>query len=301
MIEPTCFGFNSQTAVNNYYQQSLSELTPSKIQQKALAEFSLFVEKLKENGVNVITVKSSLKQKTPDAIFPNNWVSFHENGTVALYPMFAPNRRLERRDDIIQLLKTQYNFKITNIQDYSKQEKNNLFLEGTGSLILDRENKICYAAISERTSLNLVLKFCEDFSYSAVYFTAYQTVKNKRLHIYHTNVMLCIADHYAIVCLDAIDNQLERQKIQDSLLKSGKKIIEISENQVNQFAGNMLQVIGDKTYLVMSTRAYNSLNENQKNTISNFNPILHSNLETIEKIGGGSARCMMAEIFCSLF
>lgn len=298
MIRPVAFRMNEQTAVNNYYQKVLDNLTPESVNAKAVEEFDAFVEKLKNIGVNVIVVNDSLEPDTPDSIFPNNWISFHESGEVVLYPMFAENRRLERREDILDLLEDK-GFVIEDIWDYTSAEEDEYFLEGTGSLILDRANGKAYCALSPRADEGLVIEFCEEFEMDPVIFEAYQTVDGKRELIYHTNVMMCIADTFAVICADAIDDKQERKIVLNNLKSSGKEIIEISEDQVNNFAGNMLQVIGadDERFLIMSTQAYNSLSDKQIKTIEKHNKILHSPLDTIEACGGGSARCMMAEVF----
>ncbi len=297
MIEPIAFKFNKQTASNNYFQKKNDSLSNDKVQANALTEFKALVKKLEEKEVSVLVFKDNDDLNTPDAIFPNNWISFHENKSVVLYPLYAKNRRYERRIDIIDSLRKEHNFSISKILDYSEQEDNAQFLEGTGSLILDRENKICYACLSERTNKELVVKFCEDFSYTPILFNAFQTVNKQRLKIYHTNVIMNIGITYAVVCFDAIDNVDEKEMVRDQLLKSGKDIIEINESQLDQFAGNMLQVMGDQPYLVMSLTAYNSLSKEQISRLESHNPIIYSNLSTIENYGGGSARCMMAEIF----
>lgn len=299
MIEPIAFQFNEQTAINNFYQKKLP-LSAVETHEKALVEFNSLVEKLKDKGVNVIVIKDNDELKTPDSIFPNNWISFHQDRRIVLYPMFAKNRRYERRSDIIEMLRDEHHFYISKIVDYSSFEDDGKYLEGTGSLILDRKNKLCYAAISERTNEELVLKFCADFNYEPICFTANQTIKGKRLPLYHTNVMLCIGNQYAIVCLDAIDDLAEREMVRTKLFNSEKDIIEITEEQKNNFAGNMLQVFGDQPYLVMSSRAYKCLTKNQLMKITSYNNIIQSNLDTIENCGGGSARCMMAEIFLPL-
>ena len=297
MIEPVAFRYNEQTAINNYYQQILDDLNPDQTQKKALCEFNDFVYILREKGINVIVVKDTLNPDTPDSIFPNNWISFHESGNVALYPMCAENRRDERRDDILDILVDDYKYKINSIKDFTEFEDHYKFLEGTGSMVLDRENKICYAAISIRTDEQAVLQWCDVFDYTPVCFTAYQDVKGERKEIYHTNVMMCIANKYVVVCLDTVDDKEERKWLRNSLELSGKEVIEISEEQKNRFAGNMLQLMGDKEYLVMSDSAYKSLKEDQVTKIEKYNPIISSSLDTIEACGGGSARCMMAEVF----
>ena len=297
MIQPVSFRYNEQTAVNNYYQQAMEGLSPDKAQEKALEEFNTFVGVLRSNGIDVVVIPDTKDPDTPDSIFPNNWVSFHKDGTVGLYPMCAENRRDERREDILETLVDDYGFHIKEIKDFTEFEEQDKFLEGTGSMILDRENKLCYAAISFRTDEQAVIQFCDEFGYEPICFTANQDVNGERLAIYHTNVMMCVADNYAVICLDTIDDLGERQKVIDSLTKTKKEIIEISEAQKQLFAGNMLQVMGDQPYLVMSKSAHDSLTKNQIETIEKYNPIISSSLDIIEACGGGSARCMMAELF----
>ncbi|TDS60250.1 hypothetical protein C8P70_109107 [Myroides indicus] len=298
MIRPVAFRMNEQTAVNNYYQKVLDNLTPSTVNAKAQEEFDAFVEKLISIGVNVIVIDDTLDPDTPDSIFPNNWISFHESGEVVLYPMFAENRRLERREDILDLLEEK-GFEITDIWDYTSAEEDNLFLEGTGNLLLDRTNEKAYCALSPRADEGLVIEFCEEFEMTPVIFEAFQTVDGERKNIYHTNVMMCLAETFAVICADCIDDKQERKIVLNHLKESGKEIITITEEQVNNFAGNMLQVRGkdDERFLVMSTQAYNSLTDKQLQSIEKHCKILHSSLDTIEACGGGSARCMMAEVF----
>lgn len=297
MIKPVSFRYNEQTAENNYYQKVLENLSPEDTQKEALIEFESMVEKLKSSEVNVMVIEDTKIPDTPDSIFPNNWVSFHENGIVCLYPMYAENRRNERREDILEILVDEYNFRIDAIKDFTTFEQHGKYLEGTGSMVLDRENKICYAAISERTDEVAVLQFCQELGYSPVCFTANQTVNGKRMPIYHTNVMMCVADRFAVICLETIDNKAERNHVVATLLATKKEIIEITESQKHRFAGNMLQVMGDKAYLVMSNSAYRSLTDVQISKIEKYCPIIYSSLDTIEACGGGSARCMMAEVF----
>jgi len=297
MIRPVNFRMNEETAVNNYFQKSIEEENEA-ITIKAQKEFDTFLSKLRKVGVEVIVVDDIKENDTPDSIFPNNWVSFHENGNIGLYPMFAENRRRERREDILASLEEK-GFTINNILDYTAGEDENVFLEGTGSLLLDRANEKAYCALSERANEDLFIEFCEDFEYMPVVFTANQTVNGERKAIYHTNVMMCLAENFAVICLDTIDDKKERKKLIASLKEDGKEIISISEAQMHQFAGNMLQVKGafDKKYLVMSASAHKSLNAKQIDTIEKHCEILSSDLETIETLGGGSARCMMAEVF----
>ena len=298
MIEPVSFNYNTETAINNYYQINNTALSKEEIQQKALKEFKEFVSLLRSKNINVIVFKDTENPKTPDSIFPNNWVSFHIDGEIVLYPMYAKNRRFERRNDIIQKLRD--DFIVKKINDFSYYESQELYLEGTGSMILDRVNKICYAAISDRTNKNIVNDFCNQLNFKPILFTSNQDVRGKRLAIYHTNVMMCITTNFAIVCLDSIDCNEEKDRVIDILNETKKEIISISEEQTNKFAGNMLEVEGDKKYLVMSKSAYSCLTENQIKKINKYCEILYSDLSTIEDYGGGSARCMMAEIFLPL-
>lgn len=295
MIEPVAFGYNAQTAENNYFQV---EQKGADTQSKALAEFNNFVEKLRNKGINVIVVKDTMEPHTPDSIFPNNWVSFHKDGKVVLYPMFAPNRRAERRMDILETLKNN-GFKITEIDDFTASENENKFLEGTGSMIFDHDNKIAYGSVSLRLDEELFKEFCTKYGFTPVVFHSYQNAGDQRLPIYHTNVMMCVADKFVVICLDCIDDELEREKVQEVIKSSGKEIIEISEDQLQQFAGNMLQVQNseEKKFLVMSQTAYQSLKPEQINSIEKYCEIIYSDLNTIEVNGGGSARCMLAEVF----
>jgi len=298
MIRPVSFRMNEQTAVNNYYQQNLKELSAKDIQSKALAEFDGFVAKLRKVGVNVIVIEDTLVPSTPDSIFPNNWISFHRNGKVGIYPMFAENRRLERREDIFDTLEEK-GFVINEIIDYSSAEKEEIFLEATGSIVLDRENGLAYCALSARADEDLFIEFCEDFEYTPVIFHAYQTVNGKRKLIYHTNVMMAITQENVIVCLDSIDDKKERKSFINHVLMSGKQIVKITEQQVEHFVGNMLQVLDkdDKPITVMSQSAFDSLTPDQLQILEKEASILSSDLSTIETCGGGSARCMMAEVF----
>lgn len=298
MIRPISFRMNEQTAVNNYYQKELDSVTPESIQFKALQEFDNYVDKLRSFGVNVIVLSDNKNADTPDSIFPNNWVSFHESGDVGLYPMFAENRRLERREDVLIALEEE-GFIIENVVDYTEAESEGFFLEGTGSIALDRQNEKAYCALSPRADEDLFIEFCEDFEYTPVSFVAYQTVNGERLPIYHTNVMMALAETFAIICLECIDDKKERKNVSANLRADGKEIIAITEKQVASFAGNMLQVTGanNESYLVMSKAAHESLTPHQIKTIEKHCKIISSSLDTIEACGGGSARCMMAEVF----
>ncbi len=301
MIRPVAFRMNEQTAVNNYYQKVLDNLLPATVNAKAQDEFDAFVTKLRAVGVNVIVVDDTTQPDTPDSIFPNNWISFQETGDVILYPMFAENRRGERREDVLDILEDN-GFVINEIIDYTTAEEDGFYLEGTGSIVLDRENGKAYCALSPRADEELFIEFCEDFEYSPVIFEAFQTVNGKRKLIYHTNVMMCIGDTFAVICADCIDDKKERKMVLDSLRGDDKEIILITEAQVNNFAGNMLEVRGadDRRYLVMSSAAHQSLTKKQIAQLEEHVTILSASLDTIEACGGGSARCMMAEVFLPL-
>ena len=297
MIRPVNFRMNEQTAVNNYFQEDLN-LKNTEINSKAQIEFDNFVQKLREAGVDVVVIQDDKLLDTPDSIFPNNWVSFHSNGDVVVYPMFAENRRKERRDEVFIKLEEE-GFCIKNIIDYTSAEHEGVFLEGTGSLILDRVNKKAYCALSPRADEDLLIEFCEDFEYMPVIFTAYQTVEKERLPIYHTNVMMCVGNDFAVICLDSIDDKKERKNVVDHLKNDGKEIITITEDQMANFAGNMLELKNknDERLIAMSQSAYDSLNMEQINKLEKYCKIITSSLDTIETCGGGSARCMMAEVF----
>ena len=299
MIRPVAFRFNEETAVNNYYQKVLEGVSASQVQNRALEEFDTFVALLRSKAIDVVVIEDTIEPSTPDSIFPNNWISFHQDARVGLYPMCAENRRLERREDVLTQLQEDHKFLVADVVDFSHYEDEQLFLEGTGSMLLDRVNRIAYAALSLRTDVKVLEDFCKHFSYKAFTFTSYQTVGNERLPIYHTNVMMCLADEFVVLCADTIDDESERMALITSLEETGKEIIYISEVQKHRFAGNMLQLVGKtgEKYLVMSSSAHQALNKNQIDQIEKYCQILSSSLDTIEACGGGSARCMMAEIF----
>ena len=296
MVRPVRFRMNEQTVVNNYFQEEM-DLKNDEINRQAQQEFDVLVEKLRTVGVKVIVVDDIYEQNTPDSVFPNNWITFHQNGDIAIYPMFAENRRRERREDILDKVEAE-GFDIENVYDYTDAEKENIFLEGTGAMILDRVNRKAYCALSPRADEELFIEFCEDFEYTPLIFKAYQQVNNEQLPIYHTNVMMALGVDFAVVCLDTITDKSERKNLLHHLKEDKKEVINITPEQMCQYAGNMLQVQGkNSTYLVMSDAAYNALTPQQIQTIEKHTQILHSNLETIETCGGGSARCMMAEVF----
>lgn len=297
MIRPIAFSKNKETSINNYFQVD-TELKAEEVQKRVLREFDDLVQKLREVFIDVRVFEDTQDPVTPDSIFPNNWVSFHQNGSVILYPMFANNRRLERRLDLIDKLSDHFEVKkiFKNLLSFESQQK---FLEGTGSLILDRVNKIAYACYSSRTEHEVILAFEKLTAYTVIGFKAYQNHQGRRLPIYHTNVMMSIGDHFVLICAEAIDDFNERERVLESFRNQAKEIILISESQLNNFVGNMLQVKNKDNafFLVMSTRAFQSLNVQQKVQLEKYGTLLHSNLTTIEMLGGGSARCMIAEIF----
>ncbi|MGB1075000.1 MAG: citrulline utilization hydrolase CtlX [Flavobacteriales bacterium] len=298
MIRPATFRMNEQTAINNHYQQTATGLSRSDVLSQALAEFDGLVTILKENGVHVHIFEADEEQDTPDALFPNNWISFHQDGVVGLYPMFAENRRTERREDVIVDLEHRYGFNIQEVLDFTEFESHQKFLEGTGSIVLDRQHQRAYAAISPRTDRLAFEHFCEALNYEGIVFTARQTTSEGRSPIYHTNVMMSIGSTFSAICLSAIDDDDERNMVQESLAENGLEIIDLSENQINHFAGNMLEVLSDagERLIVMSAQAEQSLTTEIKKRLSAHGRIISSPLETIETCGGGSARCMLAEI-----
>lgn len=295
MIRPASFEFNPETAINNAFQVDSGDTKETS--ENAMKEFDDFVETLIKNDIDVLIYQDKKDPHTPDSVFPNNWISFHENGTCCIYPMFAENRRNERNQEVIDLIKQK--FEIFQTLDFTYFEENFLFNEGTGSMVLDRENKVAYACLSPRTSLKPLYAFCDAMNYTAVHFNAFGI---NNLPIYHTNVMMNIADQYVIICLDAISNPEEKKFISKAIHLTDKKILEISIKQMNSFAGNMLQVVNKRNekILVMSKQAYESLTTQQIQELEKYNSILYSDLKTIETNGGGSARCMMAEIFLPL-
>jgi hypothetical protein len=289
LVRPANFGYNSETAASNAFQNKVSESNDTTTQQ-VLAEFDAFVATLQSKGVNTIVIEDTASPIKPDAIFPNNWVTFHPDGTVILYPMCAPNRRPERRMDIIDTLKQ--NFNVTNIINLSVHEQQNRFLEGTGSIVFDHPNKTAYACLSPRTDKELFIDVCNRLHYKAVYFYANDKTGKE---IYHTNVMMCIGEKFTVICLNSITDATERKQVSNSLATTGHTIIDIDFEQMNHFAGNMLAI--GNNILGLSQSAFNSLTAAQKQTIEQFSELVPLSIPTIETIGGGSARCMMAEVF----
>lgn len=291
MIRPVSFGFNEQTAGSNTFQTQSED--QQLVQAKALAEFDALVNVLRNNEVSVTVIDDTTEPHTPDSIFPNNWISLHDNGDVFTYPMQAENRRLERREDIIRRLED--SFEVKRIIDLSRFERLDKFLEGTGSMVLDRDNKIAYACLSPRTDQEVLDTFCKQTGYKALTFHAFD---QNDFAIYHTNVMMCVSSAFAVVCLDSITDNLEKEEVINSLKNNDKQIIAIDLEQMNHFAGNMLEIknqLGERL-IVMSKSAFDTLNIEQKAILSSFGKLIYANINTIETNGGGSARCMIAEV-----
>ncbi len=294
MVRPANFGFNPVTAESNAFQDAATDLSAKEIQILAVQEFDQFVAKLREANIEVIVVEDSTEPVTYDAVFPNNWFTTHADETLVLYPMCAPMRRLERREDIISLLAKDY--KLSTKQDLAPHEEAERFLEGTGSLILDRPNKLAYACRSVRTNDAVLDDFCVKTGYQKVLFDASDADGQA---IYHTNVMMALGETFVVICMDSVKDSAEYVHLQQHFGRTNKALIEISLEQMASFAGNMLQVRnreGD-TFLVMSEQAYKSLTKEQITQIEEHTNILYSPIYIIEQFGGGSARCMMAEIF----
>jgi len=294
MVRPANFGFNAETAENNAFQSNDRDETSSEIAEKARDEFDSMVKTLRSKGIDIIVIEDTAEPKKPDAIFPNNWISFHSNGAVVTYPMFATNRRIERREEIIDGLKK--DFKVERRYTFEHYEDEGLYLEGTGSMLFDRDRNIMYACISERTDPQIIDKFCVLMGSERLVF---HSVDRNGDAIYHTNVMMALGEDFAVLCKDSITKKDELDELVSKLEATGKEVVDITYDQMEAFAGNMLQVrnsSGD-TFLVMSETAFNSLNENQIGTLSSKTELLPINIDTIEYYGGGSVRCMMAEVF----
>jgi hypothetical protein len=293
MVRPFQFYFNQQTAANNFFQSNIDIENANEL---AIAEFDAMVEQLGAHQIKVNVIQDTKDPSTPDSIFPNNWISTHTDGTLCLYPMYAENRRAERKLSVIEFLQT--NYKIENLLDLTDLEKEGKFLEGTGSMVLDHQNKISYGCLSERIDKEAFTYWCDKMQFNPISFKA---VDDKAQPIYHTNVMMCIGNQFVVICLESIPNELEKQIVLESFLQTNKEVITISQDQLNHFAGNMLQVfdIDEKPHLIMSDQAYKTLHVAQLKSLEKYNPILPISIPTIEALGGGSTRCMMAEIYLS--
>lgn len=294
MIRPAFFGYNEQTAKSNAFQNSVNNLEDANIQAIATQEFDRYVEELKKHGVTVNIIEDSLEPKKPDAVFCNNWVSFHEDGTVVLYPICTPNRRWERRRSVLDMIAKGYEIK--DEIDFSHYEEDGKFLESTGSMVFDRKNNICYACLAIRTDKELIEMYCNKMGFELVLFDA---VDQDGVPIYHTNVMMGLAQDYVVICLDSIRNESQRQVLINKFKETSKEIVAITHEQVMQFCGNVIELESKdgKSLLVMSDQAKNAFTTANKEIIERYSTIVSSPIETIEKIGGGGARCMVAEIF----
>lgn len=296
MIRPVNFGYNPLTAASNVFQHEDSSIAPELIKSRGKMEFDLLTECIRASHIDLIVVEDRAEPITPDSIFPNNWASFHHDGSVFLYPMMAENRRLERREDILIMLQEKYGFNIKRIIDLSVFEQSDHFLEGTGSMVMDYINKFIYANLSPRTDEIVIDRFCEESGFHKVIFPA---VDERGREIYHTNVLMCIGTGYVVVCLDAIPDESARMNVMRSFESTGHEIIDISLYQMSCFAGNMIEVNNKQgqKILIMSESAFRCLGSDQEKRLSQYCHILYSPLDIIEKYGGGSARCMIAGIF----
>jgi len=297
MVRPANFGYNEETAVNNAFQQKNIAESPEKIKTNALQEFDAMVTILQQNGIHVTVAEDTDFPVKPDAVFPNNWVSFHDNGVVITYPMFAPNRRLERRDEILSQLES--SFRILNRYSLEFYEEEGIYLEGTGSMVFDRANKLVYACLSERTDATILDKFNVLMGTRSILFTA---TDRRGMPIYHTNVVMAMGHDFVVICMDCVREEEQKQKLLDTFAETGKRVIDITLGQMEHFAGNMLEVVNkdNKRLLVLSKTAFDSLKEEQKMALSQTTHLLPIPISTIEKYGGGSVRCMMAEVFLPL-
>ncbi len=294
MVRPAAFGYNSETAVNNVFQSSIPSLTQNQVQQKAEEEFDAFVKILRNKNIDVEVIQDTLLPVKPDAVFPNNWFCTLPDGKMVVFPMFAANRRTEKTEAFLHQINR--NFMIKDVEDWSEFEAEGFFLESTGSMIIDHANRIIYACLSQRTHKALLEKFATAHHYKVISFTAKE---KKNIPIYHTNVIMHLGESYAVICLESILEEVERIAVSQSLIQTGHEIIPINLQQVHAYAGNMLQVkstTGEK-FTILSKQAYQSLNKKQKEVLEIHTQLLPINIPTIETIGGGSVRCMIAEIF----
>jgi hypothetical protein len=294
MVRPANFGFNQETAINNAFQYEDTSLNPEDIREKALVEFDEMVEKIKAKGVEVIVVEDTLRPVKPDAVFPNNWISFHENGTVVTYPMFSPLRQQERREDVLNTFRSRFRFE-SWIQ-METAEQSNRYLEGTGSLVLDRVHRVAYACISERTHPVLLKEFSRKMDYEVL---AFHSEDRSGKAVYHTNVVMSIGERFALICMESVKDSRERAKLYGKFRLTGKEVVEITFDQMHSFAGNLLQITNkeSRNLIVISQTGFDSLRDDQKEKLSKHGELLPVAIPTIEKYGGGSARCMIAEVF----
>ena len=301
MVRPSVFRSNEETAPSNHFQHR-GDGSDAEVLERALQEFDAFVELLQSHGVDVWVVQADADADVPDALFPNNWISFHDDGRVALYPMQAENRRRERREDVVMDLEHVRGFEIAEVLDFTEFEEHGRFLEGTGSLVLDRTHRKAYAALSPRTDRLALERFCEAFDFEGIAFHALQPTPAGRLPIYHTNVMMGIGTDFVAVCLDCVDDPEERELLRESLAEDGREIIALTEEQIASFAGNLLEIEGGagQALIVLSRRGFASLRSDQIEALQRHGTLVTPELSTIESHGGGSARCMLAEIHLPL-
>ena len=294
MVRPAAFGPNEETSSTNFFQSSSAHLNSNEIQRSALNEFNNMVDLLRSHDINVLVIDDTSTPVKPSAIFPNNWISTSPEGIVSVFPMYAANRRAEKRDDILKMLAEK--FIVKDVQDWSEFEAEGKFLEGTGSMVIDHENKVIYACYSPRTDISVLEKFANANKYRAIIFFA--SDKNGQA-VYHTNVVMTLAEDFAILCEEAIEEEWELIAIRQLLDSSGHDVIRIYKDQMHCFAGNMLQVKNTKgeKFLLMSQTAFDSLYEDQKEELSSRCVLLPISIPIIEQIEGGSVRCMMAEVF----
>jgi len=298
LVRPLHFGSNPETAGSNAFQQNISN-PAGEIQSRALAEFDGVFQALRSAGVIPIVFDDTDAPAKPDAVFPNNWVSFHSDGSVYLFPMEAPSRRLERRVDIVETLSEANGFHVRDIIDLSAAENDGLFLEGTGSMVLDRVNRVIYAALSSRTHMSVLADFAQQADYEI---TAFDAVDSAKRPVYHTNVMMAIGTEFAVICADAVTDSVKRETVLARLAAGGREIVKISIQQMESFAGNLLELATEsgEPVIILSGTAYGALTADQRNSLSRFGRILPVAIDTIEKVGGGGVRCMLAEVFLPL-
>jgi len=293
MVRPAAFGFNEETVANNYFQHN-PDISKEEVQQKALSEFDAMVEKLRSNGMDVVVINDTAEPPKPSAIFPNNWLSTSPEGKLFVYPMYAPGRRLEKRDEVLKMLAK--DFVVKDVQDWSEFEAEERFLEGTGSMVMDHGNRLIYAAISERTNLSVLEKFAAANGYQAIVFLA---ADKQSRPVYHTNVVMTLGENFCVLCEEAIEEEWELIAVRQLLESTHHTIIPITKEQMHQFAGNMLEVKNKKgeNILVLSQNAFNSLRKEQREMLEAYARLLPVAVPTIEQVEGGSVRCMMAEVF----
>jgi hypothetical protein len=294
MVRPACFGFNQETAASNAFQQVAEPSADAETQRLALAEFDGLAEALQRAGVEVLIAPDTPRPVKPDAIFPNNWVSFHVDGTVALYPMLAPNRRSERREEVLEHVVREGHFHVSRTVDLTHREAEGKFLEGTGSLVLDRAHRVAYASLSPRTDLDVLGEFAQLLDYELVNFEAWDTAAQP---VYHTNVVMAIGTRFAVVCGEAIAQQPHRDAVFNKLRASGHDIVDITRRQMQEFAANLLELAPAGGHIVaLSTTAWRSLGSAQRRILESHAEVVPAAIPTIERIGGGGVRCMLAEL-----